>query len=318
MIALQTNGSRAILQPETGTLLSFRVDGREWLWCDESPDIYRNSRSLGGIPLLFPWANRLQSWHTITDSGTYEIPEEARHRIWTDGNGLPLHGSMLKRAWHPRDKRHEIRSDTQHEPRPISESDQAILRFQPDDVDRLIFPVEYRLQLEVTLRETTSAATLEVALIVENGERPLPLAVGFHPYFRLDGLCHSTDELRFELPLAAHIETDERLIPTGQLVDAEQFWPGKPRRWRALDDGFLLVNEPEHVFVLRGPLGSLRLRWGPEYPVAVLYAPGPDFICVEPMTAPTNGWHRAHVGGWKQRWLEPGEQCRLGFALEVS
>lgn len=297
-----------MLQPETGTVLSFRVDGREWLWCDESPDSYRSSRSLGGIPLLFPWANRLQSWHTITTSGVHEIPMEARRRIWTDGNGLPLHGSMLKRVWHP----------SQRERRPGSDSDQSILRFQPDDLDLRIFPVEYHLQLEVMLSETASATTLEVTLIVENGERPLPLAAGFHPYFRLDALCHSTDELRLELPLAAHIETDERLIPTGRLVDAEQFWPGKPRRWRALDDGFLLVNEPEHVFALTGPGGSLCLRWGPEFPVAVLYAPGSDFICLEPMTAPTNGWHRPHVGGWRLRWLEPGERCRLGLALEVS
>lgn len=318
MITLQTNRSQAMLQPETGTVLSFRVDGREWLWCDESPDIYRSSRSLGGIPLLFPWANRLQSWHTITSSGAHEIPMEARRRIWTDGNGLPLHGTMLKRAWQPFEMQRAERADTLHGRRPGNGSDQAILRFQPDDLDLRVFPLEYHLQLEVTLSETASATTLEVALIIENGERPLPLAAGFHPYFRLDALCHSTDELRLEFPLAAHMETDERLIPTGQLVDAEQFWPGKPRRWRALDDGFLLVNEPEHVFALTGPGGSLRLRWGPEFPVAVLYAPGPDFICVEPMTAPTNGWHRPHVGGWKLRWLEPGERCRLGFALEVS
>lgn len=307
-----------MLQPETGTVLSYRIDGREWLWCDESSGIYRSSRSLGGIPLLFPWANRLQSWHTITTSGAHEIPEEARRRIWTDGNGLPLHGTMLKRVWDRLTERHETGSDTLHERQPVSESDQVVLRFQPDHLDRLIFPVEYRLLLEVTLSETVEATTLETALIVENGERPLPLAAGFHPYFRLDALCHSADELRFELPLAAHMETDERLIPTGQLVDAEQFWPGKPRRWRALDDGFLLVNEPEHVFALTGPGGSLRLRWGPEFPVAVLYAPGPDFICVEPMTAPTNGWHRAQVGSWKLRWLEPGERCRLSFALEVA
>lgn len=306
-----------MLQPETGTILSFRVDGREWLWCDESPEIYRSSRSLAGIPLLFPWANRLQSWHTITTSGAHEIPMEARRRIWTDGNGLPLHGTMLKRSWQPLEMQQKKRFNAQHQRQPDSKSDQAILRFQPDDLDRLIFPLEYHLQLEVTLSETASATTLEVALIVENGERPLPLAAGFHPYFRLDALCDSTDELSLELPLASHIETDGRLIPTGQLVDAEYFWPGHPRRLRRLDDGFLLLNEPEHVFALTGPEGSLCLRWGSEFPVAVLYAPGSDFLCIEPMTAPTNGWHLKQAGGWKLRWLEPEERCRLSFAVEV-
>lgn len=304
-----------MLQPETGTILSFRVDGREWLWCDESPEIYRSSRSLAGIPLLFPWANRLQSWHTITTSGAHEIPMEARRRIWTDGNGLPLHGTMLKRIWKP--VKQERREHSDHLPELRSSQDQVILRFEPDEIDLKIFPVKYQLQMDVKLFETGSLTTLEVSLIIQNGERPLALAAGFHPYFRLDALCDSTDELSLELPLASHIETDERLIPTGQLVDAEKFWPGHPRRLRRLDDGFLLLNESEHVFALTGPDGSLCLRWGSEFPVAVLYAPGSDFLCIEPMTAPTNGWHLKQAGGWKLRWLEPEERCRLSFAVEV-
>ncbi len=295
MIALQCGQSQALLQPETGTVLSFRAKDREWLWC-EDPDNYSKSRSLGGIPLLFPWANRLQSFHVLTEAGLHEIPQNLRDAIWTDGYGLPLHGTMLKRSWQA-----------------VYEKDQATLQFEPTERDLRIFPIEHRLQLSVRLRESA----LEVGLLIENGARPLPLAAGFHPYFRLDALCNSTDELRLAMPLASHMETDRHLLPTGKLTDAEEFWPemADGRRWRELDDGFLLKEESEHLLAVRGARGSLRLRWGRDFPVTVLFAPHPEFICIEPMTAPTNAWMRPVL---PLRWLAPHERCELSFAIEVE
>ena len=63
--------------------------------------------------------------------------------------------------------------------------------------------------------------------------------------------------------------------------------------------------------------GGLRIEvaFGPDYPVAVVYAPdNDDVVCFEPMTAPTNPFE----GDTPLRWAEPGETVSAGFEVRVA
>ncbi len=47
----------------------------------------------------------------------------------------------------------------------------------------------------------------------------------------------------------------------------------------------------------KGTGKRIEVIFGPKYPVAIVYSPpGQDFICFEPMTAPTNGVNLAYEG----------------------
>jgi galactose mutarotase-like enzyme len=80
------------------------------------------------------------------------------------------------------------------------------------------------------------------------------------------------------------------------------------------DDLFPELEEPP-VFALEGGGRRIELAFEAGYPVAQVYAPpDQDFICFEPMTAPTN----ALASGDGLRHAAPGETFTARFAIAVS
>ena len=309
---LETGRSSALIQTESGTVLSFQVDGIEYLWSEGNTFDYATSHSLGGVPVLFPWANRLSKWQTlIGNEQLHTVAEASKHRIMTDGNNLPLHGYLLKRPW-------KVVSSTRN---------RAVLSYTPDRTDEEIWPVNCDIELHVSLQ----MASLNISLVIQNHNQPLPLACGFHPYFRLAAFGDDVSKIRFDLPLASHIETDDTLLPDGSLTDADTFWPllsgSHLRQLQQLDDGFFVRSTshtqekatPTQQFRILGKDRSLSVSWlQPEFQIVVIYAPGSDFICIEPMTAPTNGWHLKTLGSWQQQWLAPNQSASLGFSISID
>ena len=56
------------------------------------------------------------------------------------------------------------------------------------------------------------------------------------------------------------------------------------------------------------------MRFEQGYPLAQVYAPpGEDYICFEPMTAPTN----ALVSGERLQLVAPGEEYNARFSISV-
>ncbi|WCK04860.1 aldose 1-epimerase [Agrobacterium tumefaciens] len=93
--------------------------------------------------------------------------------------------------------------------------------FEENGAQALVFRTEiapgdfkgypYRLTIEVEYRFAGHGVTIDIRGI-NRGDRPLPFAAGWHPYFRLPGTA-SIDDLLFTLPSRTAIETDENLIP---------------------------------------------------------------------------------------------------------
>jgi galactose mutarotase-like enzyme len=234
---------------------------------------YAERGSSMGIPLLHPWANRLDA-------------ELEGHEVKRDENGLPLHGLLTA---HPGWAVTGSAAD---------DGFAALMtRFGFVDDDLLaVFPYPHELRMEVRLEgsrlsvETTLTAT---------GEKAVPVAFGYHPYFRLP-----KPEARCELPVGRRAILDDRGIPTGELTE--------PVEEDEYDD---LFTSLEGDFVLEGGGRRVVVAFEEGYPWAQIYAPADeDFICFEPMTAPTN----ALVSGDGLRHVEPGQSFSARFSISVE
>jgi galactose mutarotase-like enzyme len=250
-----------------------------------------------GIPLLYPWANRLS--HDRLSIGGTEIDLSGEYEaLKRDANGLPIHGLMTAApGW--RIERHE------------GHATGAVLaaRFEwAESAERYrLFPFPHTLRLEATFDD----GGLELTTTIEaDCGVATPVAFGFHPYFTLPGSERA--EWRLGLPLTERLELDHRGIPTGErrAVDPED----GPLGERSFDD---LYRAPAAgvPLALSGGGRRIELLLDPGFPYAQIYAPaGERLIALEPMTAPTDALCSAATN-------EPrltSEPFAATFRIEVS
>jgi aldose 1-epimerase len=153
----------------------------------------------------------------------------------------------------------------------------------------------------------------------------MPVAIGFHPYFRL------TDAPRDEWTIAVGARTRwllaDNKVPTGETQPIEQFMPNPgavPLKGYNLDDVFgdLVRDEPHGraTMTVMGKSQRLDVIMGPRYRSAVIYAPaGRPFICFEPMAGITNALNLAHKGLYKDlQSVPPGGTWQESFWVKAS
>lgn len=285
-IVLASQELRAAFAPGAGMVgYSLTHRGEQLLGLRGGLAAYRERGSSFGIPLLHPWANRLSD------------PAYAAPLARLDANGLPIHGLLAASPlWRVTCRRAEV--------------DRALVRAELDfgARDELLaaFPFPHELRLEIELAGATLTVVTE---LVPSADVPVPVAFGWHPYLRLPGVGRA--DWHIELPVRTRALLDERGIPTGAGEPAA-IAPG-PLDERAYDDLFTELESPP-VFALEGGGRRLEVELGEGYPVAQVYAPaGDEFICFEPMTAPTN----ALVSGDGLRTAAPGERFRAKFRIRV-
>lgn len=247
---------------------------------------YRERGSSFGIPLLHPWANRLEA-----------DLDAARSPVRLDANGLPIHGLLAASPhWSVTERGAEEGRATLA----------ALLDFGAHEELLAAFPFPHELHLAVELAGDTLTVATELATA---SDAPVPISFGWHPYLRLPGVPRSSWKL--ELPVATRALLDDRGIPTGQTEAARA--AGGPLGDRVFDDLYTEL-EPPAVFALEDDRRRIEVRFAEGYPVAQVYAPPDgDYVCFEPMTAPTN----ALVSGDGLRLAEPGERFRATFAIRV-
>ena len=249
----------------------------------ESPSALQGDKHLNGIPFLGPWANRMpEGFHA---NGKYYLFHKGFDSIRLDQNGIPIHGLLTSSPfWEVTD----VRADGN------AAHVTSRLEFwrHPDLMENWPFAHDY----EMTYR--LSGGVLEVSVAVINRSTdPMPVAVGFHPYFQLPGV--PIEEAIARIPVRRHVETDGRLVATGETTQVD-FTDGVALKEHRFDDGFTdLLREADGraIFSVEGKGRRIEVSFGPRYPVAIVYAPaGQNYICFEPMSAITNGINLAHEG----------------------
>jgi len=135
------------------------------------------------------------------------------------------------------------------------------------------YPFDYDCQVRYVLH---TGSVLEVVTSVTNMDQTvIPIADGWHPYFRLGG---KIDDWRLQFHSAAILEFDRQLIPTGRLLQYETFGTARPIGDTFLDNCFSL--KPDLVSAaceIRNLLSGLTIAFYPDagYPYLQIYTP-PD------------------------------------------
>jgi aldose 1-epimerase len=246
-----------------------------------------------GIPLLHPWANRLEGLRYRASGREVQL-DPSSPLLHLDANGLPIHGvpwSLL--AW-------EVVASAR-------ERVSARLEWNREEL-LAIFPFPHRMELSATLDR--DGLTLETTLVAGR-EGAVPVSFGFHPYFGLPDLPRAG--WRLATPAMRRLALDARMLPTG----AEEPWDRFDDLLgaRALDDGFRLIRGEDASFTLSGAGRRIRVDFLSGYAYAQVYAPpGQDLVAIEPMTAPTN----ALCSGSGLTLVAPGERYRAAFRVRVS
>ena len=277
---------------------SLEWHGRELLGQRGGLASYAAERSTMGIPLLYPWANRLGA-RRFEVAGRVVDLDAADPPPKTDPNGLAIHG-LLSAApgWQV------------VEQRPGADGGALTARFDFGAHPGLVaaFPFPHALELEVALagRMLTLTTTVEA-----NGGAPVPVSFGFHPYFRLPGVARR--DWSVSLPVRERLVLDERMLPTGERAAAEM--PPGPLGERTFDDAYVAPLRGEPLAVAGGGI-SVEVSLDAGYPYTQVYAPADDdVIALEPMTAPTNAMLS---GGSELPVAAPGDRWAASFSITVG
>jgi aldose 1-epimerase len=250
-----------------------------------------------GIPILHPWANRLAGLEYSIDGRGVRLPD-GPPLVRCEEHGLPIHG-LLSGSPHWR-----VRSV-------VTAGDDARLTaelaFDAHPELLAAFPFPHTLAIDVAL----DADGLTIATtLTATGDVPVPVAFGFHPYLRLPGVDRSLWQL--DLPARRYLFTDVRGIPTGHHEDEHA--AGLRLGARGFDDGFDGIAEGAQ-FSVAGGGRRLTVTFVTGYPAGQIFSPpGAQFVCFEPMTAPTNVLR----SGDGLRRVEPGAALTAVSRIAVA
>ena len=259
---------------------SLADDGVEFLGQRRGLDAYVTNGKTMGIPILYPWANRLSA-STYEIDGAVVSLTVGTGGIRADERGAPIHGVLAAYpGWLV-----TARSDN---------TLSAALDYGGRPSLLASFPFPHVLTQEITLWDRT--LTVETT-VMPTTAASVPLCFGYHPYFQIPGVPR--DEWTITTPSMRRLPVDDRGLPTGETED----WDGgtRPLANATYDDGFDGVGEGA-VFTLEGGTRRIDVTFEKGYPAAQLFAPpGEDLVAVEPMTAPTDaltrGDFRSAAGG---------------------
>lgn len=259
-----------------------------------------------GIPLLFPYPNRIREGKYTWDGVEYKLPSDV---VAYDPTGNAIHGFCLDRPWRVVDKGVNF----------------VVGQFQlsVDAPDRLPYwPGDLILEVRYELRSTT----LRSEICVRNpSAHAVPWGFGTHPYFRLPLAAESrAGQCLIEAPAAEELEL-VGCLPTGKRSPIQ---PEKDLREGAyfdvlkLDDvmsGLAGAGDWITCQIMDEPSGlQVTQRFTRDFRELVVYTPpNRDAICLEPYTCMTDAINLEQQGiDAGLRVLEPGGEYH--GVIEIS
>jgi len=310
-------GSEAKILPELGFncfQFSGVVNGRRVEVIDSDPDFETGGTrpSASGIPLLFPFPNRIAAGQFAWEGRPYNLPLNKPPNA--------IHGFVFDRAWRVT----------------FADSVTAVAEFQlsreaPDRMD--LWPSDFVIQVKYALRGNALFSEITVR---NPGDVPLPWGFGTHSYFRVPlSPTSSRGRCLIQVPAAQTWELRDSL-PTGRRMpvtadrDLREGWELQDRQ---LDDVYtdlaktgnssasdsspqwiqtVLMDAEAGIEVVQSFDTSFR-------EVVAFTPPHGRSICMEPYTCVTNAVTLQQQGvdaGWNV--LAPHSETRMWIAIEVG
>lgn len=316
-----------------------------------SVDEMRANPGLNGIPLLAPFANRLDGNYFYANGRKYNFDLENG----TVRGPIPIHGYLsAASAWKVLEAKADARGAW------ITEK----LEVYKNPLYMQNFPFAHVLFRSFRL----SGGALEVRLKIDNlADEPMPVSIGYHPFFWLTDSNRS--EWTLNVPARTHWELTDTKIPTGKTEPAEAFWGGDPSHiplsrfaTRTIDDLFSDLErdaQGRSTVQLQGKRQGLSVIMGPKFKALVIFSPaaparpagaaaapqgprtasppvskGPPIplngeataapaergsIAIEPMAGISNSMNAAQAGTYKElQSIPPGSSWEESFWLKPT
>lgn len=200
---------------------------------------------------LSPWPCRIPDGKYVFEGKEYRF-----HHLFKDGTAI--HGLLY-------DKPFTVLGEEADE---VAASVTMEYRYNREDDG---YPFDYACGVRYVLHPNS---LLEAVTTVTNlDDRVIPIADGWHPYFQLGG---RVDDWQVQFHVSAIVEFDERLVPTGRLIQYDAF--DRPRKLgdTFLDNCFALKQElVSPACELFNPANGLRVSFFPDpaYPYLQIYTP---------------------------------------------
>lgn len=237
---------------------------------------FRDQATRYGIPILYPWPNRIRGGRFSFRGQAYALPV-------TSADGHAIHGLARSQPWEI------LEAD--------ADRDGAFVRAAVIvGGEGSPFPFRSRLVVEHRL----SGATLTVAAVARNeGTAPMPMGFGLHPWFGVPlGSGSARADCELTVPAGGVWELQDS-IPTGRVLPASG--PLDLRTARRLgsaqlDDVLtgLTLEDGWFTSILRDPIArrEIRVRSDRRFREHVVYAPGDRaVVCLEPYTCATDAFN---------------------------
>lgn len=267
-----------------------------------SVDQMRASPGLNGIPFLAPFANRLDEDAFYANGKKYNFDME----LGNVRGAIPIHGFLSGTS-------HWQLVEAKADGKSAWVTSKLEFTKYPDYMKQ--FPFAHT----ITMTYRLANGSLEVHTRLDNlSAEPMPVAIGFHPYFAL------TDSVRHDWTLSAPVKThwllNDDKVPTGQTEPAETFFGGDPHAVpmsrfdnKLLDDVFSDIERDARgrgTITFKGPGQSISLSAGPNFKGFVLYSTVP----VDPSAAANAG----RGGGRGGARPAPPPPVSVGPAIPLS
>jgi len=316
------NQTAVSILPAVGNIaFSMKVKGHEILrWPYASVDAFKARPALSGIPFVGPWANRLDEQAFYANGKRYAFDMD----LGNVRGAIPIHGFLTT-------------TDQWRVVEAMADGKSAWLTCrleffrQPSWMKQ--FPFAHTVEITYRLRE----GELQVSARITNmSVEPMPVAVGFHPYYKL------TDSLREEWTISVGARTHWKLaptkIPTGETEPIEKFFPNPQSaalKDYNLDDVFsdltrdqdgrahmIVKGKRQQLDIMMDANWRAAVIWSPTPPSSVAAANGqndPNFIAFEPMAGVTDAMNLAYKGIYKElQSIPPGGTWQANFWVRPS
>lgn len=278
-VVIKTGGLEAKISLDGGSVLSLRYTKG-----DKHFDLLKESD--GKTPAMFPmvpYANRIRGGAFIYFGIKRGLPQ-------TDKNVKdPIHGDGWINAWKVKES-----------------SDKALTLVYKHAKGADGFPLPYEAEETFAIHDKKLSIKLKVT---NTGDLPMPVGLGFHPYFK------RTPDVKLQFRNRT-VWANEALPPRNRPYKTPDEWNFENKKnlnKLTCDlcfgnfDGTAVIEYPKDGF-------AVRMETKPETNHIMLFAPGAsDYFCLEPSTQTTDAFNLASQGviGTGIQTLEPGEHYQI-------
>jgi aldose 1-epimerase len=276
-------------------------------------DDIRPRMGLNGVPLLWPYANRLEEQAFHANGRKYTFDQGLGN---TGTSAIPIHGFLTTaEAWKLVDAKADGRSAW------------VTMTLDFSRIPRYMKQFPFAHTLTMTYRVQDGG--LEVHTRIDSRcDEPIPIAIGFHPYFQLTD--SPREEWRLSVAAKTHWVLDPDKLPTGQTQPITALLANPKNvvvKDVTLDDIFTDLERDDRGWAtmsLMGKTQQVDVSIGPKFKTILVLSrentggrggpPGRGTVAFEPMAAVTNALNLAHRGAYKElQSIAPGGSWEESF-----